>query len=379
MKQSTRPVLLLTALLFSVLLFAQDATTFYNQGLELKKQKKIPEAIDAFKQALGLRPGYTEAIYELGWCYNDLRVYDQAISQLRRARESWSAIPKVHFELGYAFEKTGQTDSARQSYQTCLRYKPDYSGALRQLGYIEYNQDRYEPALAYFRQFEAAAKTEITEYLYFYRKGFMFNALKKFDSALVALKRAATLRPEYLNTWLEQGYAYTRLKNNEEAIGAFTKANELDPKSHIPYNGIGEVYRDNIKDRETAMSWYRKALEVKPKERKACYGLGYCLNALGRYSEAIPYLQTAVSEQADYTAAYVELGYSFYKTGNPASAITYLKKAIELNPANENSRYYLILIYVSQRNKAAAQQVLQEMRQLGSKYVAELEQKINTL
>lgn len=379
MKTTNPAALLLTALLLSASLFGQDAQTLYNQGLEFKKQKKIPEAVDAFKQAVGLRPGYTEALYELGWCYNDLRVYDQAITVLRKAREGWPRIPKVHFELGYAFDKMEQTDSAIQSYQTCLRYKSDYSGALRQLGYIAYNKERYEEALAYFRQYEAAAKTFITEYLYFYRKGFMFNALKKFDSALIALDRAGQLNPTYVNTWLEKGYAFTRLKQSDSAIRNFKKALELDPKSHIPYNGIGEVYRDLVKDRDEAMNWYRKALEVKPNERKACYGLGYCYNAKGRFSDAIPWLQTAISQQSDYTAAYIELGYAHYKTGNTTQAITHLKKAIQLSPGNENARYYLILVYVNLRDKAAAQKVLAELRQLGSQYVNELEQKINTL
>ena len=59
-----------------------------------------------------------------------------------------------------------------------------------------------------------------------------------------------------------------------------------------------------------AMTWYLKALEVKPKERKACFGLGYCLNSQQKYADAIPYLRTAIAEEATYTAAWVELGYS---------------------------------------------------------------------
>lgn len=379
MKTTNRAALLLTGVLLSAALFGQDAQTLYNRGLELKFQKKIPEALDVFKQAVGLRPGYTEALYELGWCYNDLRVYDQAITVLRKAREGWPRIPKLHFELGYAFDKMEQTDSAIQAYQACLRYKPDHSGALRQLGYIAYNKDRYEEAIAYFRQYEAAAKADITDYIYFYRKGYMLNALKRFDSALIALERSERLNPSYVNTWLEKGYACTRLKMNDNAIYNFKKALELDPRSHIPYNGIGEVYRDNIKDRDEAINWYRKALEVKPNERKACYGLGYCYNAKGRFSEAIPWLQTAISQQPDYTAAYVELGYAQYKNGNTTPAITHFKKAIQLSPENENARYYLILVYVYLRDKAAAQKVLGELRQLGSGYVNELQQKINTL
>ena len=79
---------------------AQDATTLLNEGVVLKNQKKVVEALDKFKKALALKPDYTEAMYEMGWCQNDLKEYTSAIASLRKARVGWPTIPKVHFELG---------------------------------------------------------------------------------------------------------------------------------------------------------------------------------------------------------------------------------------------------------------------------------------
>ena len=79
---------------------AQDATSLYNEGVTLKNQKKVVEALDKFKKALAIKPDYTEALYEMGWCQNDLKEYSSAIANLRRARVGWPTIPKVHFELG---------------------------------------------------------------------------------------------------------------------------------------------------------------------------------------------------------------------------------------------------------------------------------------
>ena len=50
---------------------AQDARALYEEGVKLKDQKKTAAAAEKFKQAIELRPGYTEALYELGWCRND--------------------------------------------------------------------------------------------------------------------------------------------------------------------------------------------------------------------------------------------------------------------------------------------------------------------
>jgi tetratricopeptide (TPR) repeat protein len=368
-------LLLLTALAGQT----QDATALVKEGLKLKDDKKPREALEKFKQAIAIKPSYSEAHYESGWCYNDLKEYVSAIISLRKARIGWSNIPKVHFELGYAFQKTDKTDSAVICYNRCLELKPDYSLAYKQLGYVSYDRENYEEALSNFSKYESNAKAAVTDYLYWYRKGFSNNALKNYSEAKTALNKSLEFKTDYINTWLELGFAATRLKLNDDAIGYFQKAMAIDPKNHVCYNGIAEVYRDNKKDYAEAMSWYHKTLDVKTNERKACYGIGYCLNSTGKYAEAIPYLKTAVAEEPTYTAAFVELGYSHYRIDKNTEAIEYLNKALSLNPKNENARYYAVLVYVKQKNKTQAQKMVDELKNMSSKYVAELQKKVDAL
>ena len=375
-----RKLVLVTLLLFvTALLNAQDAATLYNEGLKLKTDKKSAEALAKFRRASELKPGYTEALYEMGWCQNDTKDYAGAMVSLRKARTGWPTIPKVYFELGYAFEKMGFIDSAVKTYNYCLTLKSDYSLAYKQLGNIYYNKEDYENALLQFAKYEAAVKTPVADYLFWYRKGFSFNAQKNYEAAKTALNKSLEYKKDYTNTYLELGFACNKLKQSDEAIGFFNKAIELEPKSHIAYNGIGEIYRDNLKDYDKSMTWYQKALSVKQDERKACFGMGYCLNSKGRYAEAIPYLKKAIEKEATYTAAYVELGYSYYKTADNYLAETNLKKALELNVQNENARYYLGLVYISQKNKRKAQQMVDELKALNSKNAASLQESVNKL
>jgi tetratricopeptide (TPR) repeat protein len=368
-----------------ILLFAvvttngQDATTLYNEGVALKDAKKSKEALEKFKAAIALKPDYTAAFYEMGWCHNDTRNYDGAMASLRKARTAWSSIPKVHFELGYAFEKLNLLDSAIQSYNKCLFYKPDYSLAFKQLGTIAYSKDDYVTALDYFTKYEAAVKNPITDYMYWYKKGFMNNAQKNYDASKIALLRSLENKKDYANTYLELGFAASRLKQADEAINYYNQAMALDPKNHVAYNGIGEVYRDVKKDMDKSIEWYKKSLAVKKDERKACFGLGYCYNSKGQFTEAIPYLKKAIEQESTYTAAYVELGYSYYRTNNNILAATNYKNALELNPKNENARYYLALMYIDEKNKPKAQQMVDELKELNSKNAASLQEKVNKM
>jgi tetratricopeptide (TPR) repeat protein len=359
--------------------FSQKAEDFYNEGVKLKDEKKSAQALEEFKKAIALKPDYTAALYELGWCQNDQAKYTDAIVSLRKARQSWPTIPKVYFELGYAFDKTGKIDSAKVNYKRCLELKSDYSLAHKRLGYLAYDEDDAKTALDYFSKYEIYTKSEITDYLYWYRKGFCNNAVKEYAKAKEALNKSLEFKKDHANIYLELGFASSRLKQNYEAIDHYKKAMEIDPKSHVAYNGIGEVYRDNSKDRDEAMLWYQKSLAIKPKERKACYGMGYCLNSKGKYSEAVDYLKTAIEQESTYTAAYVELGYSYYALNRNTEALDNFKIALQQNPLNENARYYSGLVYIKQGNKKMAQQMVDELRKISSKNADALQQKVDKM
>ncbi|HEX7846245.1 MAG TPA: tetratricopeptide repeat protein [Chitinophagaceae bacterium] len=358
---------------------AQTAEEFYKKGVALKDEKKSSEAVLAFREAVRLKPDYYAASYEMGWCYNDLKQYASALATLKPLRQTWSSIPKVFFETGYAFDKLNMIDSAIVAYNQCLQLKADYSLSFKQLGTIAYQKDEYSKALEYFTKYEGATKLEITDYLYWYRKGFMENAEKKYTQSKESLLKSLQYKKDYINTYLELGFSANKMKQADEAIEWFNEAMKLDAKSHIPYNGIAEVYRDTKKDMDQAINWYQKTLAIKTDERKACFGMGYCLNSKGRYSDAITYLKKAIQQESDYTAAYVELGYSYYMTNDNALALEKLNKAIELNPKNENARYYSGLVYISQKNKTQAQKMVDELKDLNSKNASTLQEKVNKM
>jgi tetratricopeptide (TPR) repeat protein len=362
--------IILTILFLPVIALSQTtADEWYNKGISLKNEKKTKEALSAFKEAVKLKSDHKEALYEMGWCQNDTKDYVGALVSLKKAKELWPGIYKIHFEIGYAFEKLGSIDSAISNYNQCLLITTANAGVYKQLGTIYYNKDNYTLGLQHFASYIANSKVEITDYLFWYRKGFMENAERKYSEA----------KTDYINTYLELGFAANRLKEADEAISWFNEAMKLDAKSHIPYNGIAEVYRDTKKDIDMAISWYQKTLQVKTDERKACFGLGYCYNSKGRYSEAVTYLQKAVQQEPAYTAAYVELGYSQYMLSNNSAALENFNKAINLNPKNENARYYAGLVYINQKNKTMAQKMVDELKALSSKNADALQEKVNKL
>lgn len=375
-------LILLIIIKFPLFCSAQTSKELYMQGLALKDQKKSREALQKFLDAENISIANSDAIYESAWCYNDLGNYASAIVQLVKIRREYSSYAKYHFEKGYAYYKLGKVDSSNAAFLKCLELKPDYANVAKYQGFNAYLVDNYSKANDFFSQHLLNLKAknkEETDYLFWYRKGFCGNALKTYNDAITSLQKSLEYKKDYINTYLELGFANTKLKQSTLAINYFKEANKLDSKNHIPYNGIGEVYRDVIKNLDSALYWYNLTLTVKPKERKACYGIGYIYNAKGKYQEAIPFIITAIEQESNYTAAYIELGYAYHKTNKNDEALLNFNKAITLDPKNANARYYKGLVFIQQRNKTLAQQMVDELKLLSSKNAQLLQEKVQKM
>ena len=99
-----RKYLVISALSLFVINFAaaqtpKTAAQYYNDGIKLEDQKKYPEALLAYKKAIGLNPNYKEALYNAGWCSIELAKYTEALSLLQKAKTLWPNEAKVYLEL----------------------------------------------------------------------------------------------------------------------------------------------------------------------------------------------------------------------------------------------------------------------------------------
>jgi tetratricopeptide (TPR) repeat protein len=115
--------------------------------------------------------------------------------------------------------------------------------------------------------------------------GDTYMAVERFDEAMHAFKKAIELDPKTSIRWTNLGSAFSSLKEYDNAIHAYKKAIELDPKNSSSWYELGTVYLI-LNDSERALSAYQKTVEVSPNRGMYRASLVGALRRLGKAAEA---------------------------------------------------------------------------------------------
>ncbi len=154
-----------------------------------------------------------------------------------------------------------------------------------------------------------------------YNLGLKQAKLWQHEEAIAAFDKAIEIDPKFHKAWNEKGKALNNLGRNTEAIAAFEEALKIDPTFHWAWNGKG-IALNNLGRNTEAIPAFDRALEIDPTFHWAWNGKGIALNHLKRYSEAIAAFDTALEITGDqYWMAWENRGWAFFNSGRYTEAI----------------------------------------------------------
>jgi tetratricopeptide (TPR) repeat protein len=152
-----------------------------------------------------------------------------------------------------------------------------------------------------------------------------------FQAALPALKSIVEVQPDLVGAWFNLGYAYSALKQNEEAIQAYRKALELQPDLYEARLNLGILLLE-LKRPAEALPHLEKAAMLKAGLARPHFHLGRALAQTGQAAAAAKQFQEAVKIEPGFALAYFELGQLDLEQKHSAEAQANFQKAMELNP-----------------------------------------------
>jgi tetratricopeptide (TPR) repeat protein len=161
---------------------------------------------------------------------------------------------------------------------------------------------------------------------------------------------------------------------HDKATAEFEQILKQDPNNAAAARGLGYAYlqsRDFVKAEEC----FKRAAAEDSKDPRVHYYAALLMNMnWSQHSDAtemVGELQTAISLDPSFADAYMLLGYASARGGDMPKAFESMKKAVSLNPRNENYRFNLAQMYLTNRQPDGGIQILQLLSKSSDPMVAQ--------
>lgn len=154
----------------------------------------------------------------------------------------------------------------------------------------------------------------------------------KLVEAVGAYRKALELNPKSAWSYFNLGETLSKLQKWGEAIGTYQQAIKLNPNSSSFYYSLAEAFmqQGNL---DEAIAYYSKAIEIKPNFLIGHNSLGEALAKQGKLVEAIGCFRKAVELNSNHFRAYGNLAELLAEKGQPEEAVGFYQEAIKINPS----------------------------------------------
>jgi tetratricopeptide (TPR) repeat protein len=272
---------------------------YHNLGFAYNDLGRQTEAIDAYKNAIRIRPDYAEAHYNLGIAYGRLGRHQEALDAYKQAICIKPNYADAHYGLGFEYGSLGRGTESIDAYKQTIKIKPDYVKA-------------------------------------YYSLGTVYGSLGRYQETIDACKQAIRIKPDYAEAHYNIGVACYKLGRGTEAIDAYKQAIGIKPDYAEAYYGLGAVYKSLSRYQDTVEA-YKQAIRIKPDYADAQYNLAAAYNSLGQYQDAIESYKQIIRIKPDEAEAHYNLGAIYLITGDKSSALEEYKilKPLDAEQANK--------------------------------------------
>lgn len=384
-----------------------DADVTSNLGAILQKQGKLDEALAYYKKAEQLDPSNINTRINTGTLYQQKGDYKTALIAYDSVLILYPDNVNANLYKAQCLAALGDTKAAQSAYKKVLALDPANETAQNEMfasarndmtvpQFIEYlkknakdanitnmlytyaldlhKQKKYDDAIILYK--EVLSKDTTGEI--YTNLAIAQNESGQYDAALNTLSLARTkfpdnnqvyttlnsIKEQNINSTFTQAAEYYNAKDYENAIAEYSKIN---PPTYDSMIGIASSYQ-NMNNINAAITYYKKALELKPTDSDTAFYIGALYADSEDYVQAEAYLNKALTlnqnnEQASNLLAQIKEqnkatmlneAIQLYESEKYEESLGLLNKVIATDDKNAYALYYRGMIYDSKKQPAEA-------------------------
>ncbi len=308
---------------------SSEAFAALGYALLIENPKGWNDAIAQAQQGAFLNPRSPSIQTIVGRIFEANGNYDQAVSSYKKALETDPSYSQARLALVKVQDLQGDRKGALAEARKLAQEMPNNGEAQFLVGRALYRSEDFAEALPVLEKAAALSPGNADAHALLATAAFFTG---KNDQAVAAYKKALEIKPD--NVSWRTDYGLFLAKNGDlEAAAAELKKVVATPgyKDAAGFVNLGYANRNMKPPKvEEAIAAYKKALELDPKEEQAALGLAWSYLTAQRYDESIAaYTKAAQMEPKLAADSYNGIGWSHYFKKDMAQAKSFAGKAKE--------------------------------------------------
>ncbi len=273
--------------------------------------------------------------YIMAVMYDDLGETSKAIQEYKKSLRFDSQNALAHFNLAVSYIKNNQTPEAEKELNQAIEISPESVEPRALLALLYSSQQKVDlAAREYEVALENATHLEPRNIGIYKDLGAVYLQQKKFEAAQKTYQLVLDITPLDPEAYFYLAHSYYGLKNKNAAIRYLKKTLELKPDYAEALNYLGYLYVEEGRNLGKSEAMIRKALEIDPDNGAYVDSLGWLYFKKGKLKEAKRELEKANKLMED-PVIYDHLGDVCFKLGDKAGAELNWQKALKMDPGLE--------------------------------------------
>jgi len=346
------------------------------------KEKNYDAALDDVKKGLALDPNNVEFLQALGDISYSKNNYREAVDAYQKVvLKNPNSAADLYFYIAKAQSSLGDVPAQIAAAQEAIKRGTQFIGDAYLILADGYEKQKKDDAAidAYKKAIAAKPNT----YSAYESLADIYRDQNKFSEAIDISRKALLAFPNDGRIYTTLSWFYSLADRNEEAIQAAQAGIRFLPNEYMAYTYLCRAYND-AKKPEMAIRECNNALRRNPNDGETYFYLARANDLVGKQDDATKYYKQAVAGLAEQAKKHPDSADVMYLLGNAYFADNQFEKAIDayerclaLSPRFVKARYNIGIIQLRQKNKTAAMEQYNRLRELDPELAGKLKVEID--
>lgn len=247
----------------------------------------------ALKQLGKLReaePDDVDLAYVMGTAYSAMGDHEKAIECYKEATSDDWMLDRVYASIGEEYYKLRKFDMAAEYYKQAVELNPQEDVTIYNYYDSCYEAGKVEEAVDYLKDF---VKKEPYSYEGWYSLGCAYRDMSLYEQAVDAFEFAIAINKSFFDSYLSLSLVQDLMGRSTDAVTTLLRSLDCADDRAMVYRCVGSIY-DREGNSETALAYFKKALEENPSDAETYAALAECTLHNGEAAAAVSLVNKAL-------------------------------------------------------------------------------------